>query len=247
MIKVCPVCGKEFEVTESRNSLGKGKYCSLECYNKIHCKDITNKKFNKLTALELKYKKQNYDKNNKKSGNREYWLCKCDCGNEVIVEKFHLVHGQIKSCGCLKGGKLTHGLANTRIYKIWGYIKNRCQNNNNTVYKYYGLRGIKVCEEWQKFEPFYEWAINSGYNEQLTIERIDVNGNYEPNNCTWITQKEQANNKRNNHFITYNNETHTIADWAKLYNISYKMLFKRLKDGWNIERALLTPKIVFKK
>lgn len=131
----------------------------------------------------------------------------------------------------------------TRLYKIWGDMKNRCNNPNNTVFKFYGARNIGVCKEWEQFEPFRDWATNNGYTDELTIDRIDVNGNYEPSNCRWVTMKEQSRNKRNNHFVTYNNETHCLSEWAERYNINYKMLFKRLKSGWSFEKAITTKKL----
>ena len=119
-------------------------------------------------------------------------------------------------------GNYRHGMWGTSIYARWKHIKARCYNSNGKQYKDYGGRGIRVCDEWlENFEPFYEWAINNGYREDLTIDRIDVNGDYEPSNCRWVTAKAQQNNKRSNHFITYNNETHTLTEWAEKYNINF--------------------------
>ena len=105
------------------------------------------------------------------------------------------------------------------------------------------MRGIKICDNWSNdFKAFYDWAVANGYNDNLTIERINVNGNYEPNNCCWILKSEQAKNRRNNNYITYNFETHTIADWAKILNVSYTKLYLRIKRrNWSIERAFNTP------
>ena len=136
-----------------------------------------------------------------------------------------------------------NNLRNHRLYKIWAGIKNRCFNKNLAAYKDYGMRGIKICDNWSNdFKAFYDWAVANGYNDNLTIERINVNGNYEPNNCCWILKSEQAKNRRNNNYITYNFETHTIADWAKILNVSYTKLYLRIKRrNWSIERAFNTP------
>lgn len=243
MIKTCPICGKEFSIALSKINDGKGKYCSLYCYNVAHYKDITNMKFGKLTAIKLHHQKQCFDKNGKKNGTNHYWLCKCDCGNECIVNKYHLLYRRTTSCGCLHRGKTIHNLSNSRIYKIWGDMKNRCSNKNNTAFKFYGERGITVCNEWQDFKNFYDWSINNGYNDNLTIDRINVNGNYEPNNCRWVDINFQQKNKRTNRFIKYNGKTLCLSDWATKYNISYKMLCKRLKDGWDFETAINTKKL----
>lgn len=135
---------------------------------------------------------------------------------------------------CYKGNK--------RLYDIYTTMKQRCYNKNHKKYKHYGGRGIKVCSEWlESYSNFYEWAINNGYSDNLTLDRIDTNGNYEPNNCRWATQKEQQNNKRTNTNITYNGETHNLKQWAEIKGINYKALWKRLHDGWSVERALTTP------
>lgn len=140
-----------------------------------------------------------------------------------------------------------HGATGTKLHNIWRSMRARCYNPNNKGYKNYGGRGIVVCDEWREsFVPFREWAINSGYteehdgrNKKFTIERINVNGNYEPSNCRWATAKEQANNKSCNHIFEYNGEAHTLAEWSDIRNIPYHTLYKRLvKDGWSAEKAL---------
>ena len=121
-------------------------------------------------------------------------------------------------------------------------MKKRCINSSDRLFKYYGGRRITICEEWKNdFQAFYDWAMANGYKDDLTIDRIDVNGNYEPSNCRWANSKLQARNMRNNNFVTYKGETHCLSEWAELYNISYKTFWKRLKKGWEFEKALLTP------
>jgi len=135
-----------------------------------------------------------------------------------------------------------HYLRYTRLYRIWNHIKDRCLNPNSDAFKHYGARNISICSEWkQDISAFYKWAIENGYNDNLTIDRIDNNGNYEPNNCRWVDIKTQANNKRNNHLITYNNETHTLAEWGRITNINPITINKRLSIGWSISKALTTP------
>ena len=169
------------------------------------------------------------------------FLCKCDCGNEVVAGLQMIRQGHRKSCGCIASeGNRTHKdvirkddstkcLSETRIYHIWGAMKRRCNNPKSQSYKDYGGRGIKVCNEWQKFKPFYEWAMENGYTDELTIDRIDVNGNYEPSNCRWATPLEQGSNKRNNRNITYNGITKTLAQWSRETGLSQVVILDRLK------------------
>lgn len=143
------------------------------------------------------------------------WECKCDCGKSIVAIGDLLRRGYYSSCGCQKAKRMhdvafKHGKSNTRLFKIWSCMKQRCYYPGYTDYHCYGGRGIKVCEEWlADFQNFYIWAINSGYKSNLSIDRIDVNGDYSPDNCRWATPKEQANNKTTNHLLTYNGETHT--------------------------------------
>lgn len=125
-----------------------------------------------------------------------------------------------------------HNATGTRIYNIYRGLKNRCYNQNDYHYEWYGSRGITICEEWlNDYKAFENWALNNGYQEHLTIDRIDNNGNYEPSNCRWITHKEQCNNRRTNHLITINGETKNISEWAETVSIDKKVIERRLKKG----------------
>ena len=208
-------------------------------------KDLTNQKFNKLTVIKSTDKRT--------SSGDAIWLCRCDCGNITYVAGGHLKDGHTKSCGCNKKNNLNgsknhfyrHGLYGTRLHKIYHNMKTRCFNPNLFEYKNYGKRGIKISEEWldkeNGFINFYTWAIANGYRDDLTLDRIDVNGNYEPSNCRWATQKEQCNNKRTNVIIEYNGERRTIQEWCEKLNIKYSTLYPRLRRGWSIEKAFTTP------
>ena len=147
----------------------------------------------------------------------------------------------VKSCGCIV--KTQGGFSNTRIFKIFKHLIDRCYNNKDINYKNYGGRGITVCYEWKNnFQEFYNWAIVNGYNENLTIDRIDVNGNYEPNNCRWATMKEQQNNRNNNRKLCYKGKIKTITQWAEYCGLTYRNLFYRLNSGYSIEQAIEKPK-----
>lgn len=177
-----------------------------------------------------------------------YWHCICDCGTKRNVRENSLIQGKSMSCGCYHSDIMKvvgnyntiHGMSNSRLYRIFNHMHNRCYNENDIRYNRYGGRGIYVADEWHKFENFMRWALSNGYKDDLSIDRIDPNGNYCPENCRWAAKSTQSNNKTNNRFYTFNNEIHTIAEWAKVFNIPYKKLWKRLNSGWNIERALTT-------
>lgn len=196
-------------------------------------------RFGRLTVVSLHHIRKHINKNSNRITNKEYYLCKCDCGKEKIIYKYCLGRST-KSCGCLDLEKKTkHGLYGTRIYREWQRIKRRCYYKKDDSYSYYGGRGIAVCDEWKNdFMAFYNWAMANGYRDVLTIDRINNDWNYEPSNCRFITNKEQQRNKRNNHFIEYKGKKLCLSEWAELFNIDVRKLGNRIRRGWNIKRAL---------
>lgn len=203
--------------------------------------DLTGKKFGRLTVLE-----RTDDLIQPSGQHKTQWLCKCDCGNLITVQGCNLKSEHTQSCGCYSQDYPSHTKHNkckTRLYKCWKHIKQRCYDKNSKEYINYGGRGITVCNEWlNDFQVFYDWAMANGYKDDLTIDRIDVNGNYEPSNCRWVTVKVQNNNKRSNRLITYNEKTQTLAQWADELQINYKKLYARIVTfSWNIEKAFNTP------
>lgn len=202
--------------------------------------ELCGKKFGRLTVVSR-------CANN--SLNQTVWKCKCDCGNIAEVVGTNLTSGRIKSFGCYKNDlwierNKKHGMKKTRIYKAWQNMKDRCENLNNKEYLNYGGRGIKICPEWQEFIPFMEWSYANGYDEnakrgECTLDRIDVNGNYEPSNCRWATMKQQANNTRKNINITYNGKTQTLAEWSEELGINYNLLKDRIRNKGGILKKRL--------
>ena len=205
-------------------------------------KDLSGQRFGRLVAIECIGRTNN--------GNAK-WRCQCDCGNTVDVASYSLQCGNTKSCGCLhdevRRARATHGQSRpgqrSRLYRIWATMKTRCYNENQAyAFGKYGAKGIKMCDEWRdSFESFAKWAMESGYNDSLTIDRIDCHGMYCPENCRWATQQEQQNNRSNNHRITYNGETHTLAEWSRILGFGRNVISKRLNRGWTLEQAMTTP------
>lgn len=190
----------------------------------------------------------------RKHGEKVY-RCKCDCGSTVDVISGNLKAYKTKSCGCLriettKYYATKHGKRNTRLYNIYTHMIQRCYNTNNIDYHNYGERGIKICDEWlNEFMNFYNWAIENGYRDELTIDRIDVNGNYEPDNCRWASFYEQSNNKQNSIKVCYKNKKLPLKECIKEFDlkVSYSALRHRLIDlGWTVEEAFYTPKHEYK-
>ena len=200
---------------------------------KINIGDI----FGRLVVIDTEQRKRNQPAS----------LCKCKCGDIKIITNSDLRSNRVNSCGCLKRelitiNNTTHNLKTHRLYSIYNNMKSRCYNSKLKSYKNYGARGIKICDDWlTDFMNFYNWAIDNGYKEGLTLDRIDVNGNYEPSNCRWTTSKVQCNNTRSNVMITIGNDTKTLSNWCEVYNINYKTVRDRIKRNWTIERALSEP------
>ena len=250
-------CGNFINVrtTDLKNNHTQSCGClHKEMLSKAKLIDLTGQVYERLTVI------KRVDDYISPSGDRKVqWLCKCKCGKEVIVTGNNLRKGNSKSCGCynrelLAKINLTHNASNTRLYHIWICMKDRCYNPKNKKYKDYGGRGIIICDEWiNDFEAFANWAYDNGYIEnasrgECTIDRIDVNGNYCQQNCRWVNQKVQTNNKRNNHYITYNGETHTVTEWNNILGYKKGVLSRRIFSGWSIEDAFTKPvKSNFKK
>ena len=209
--------------------------------------DITGKKFGRLTAM--------FYTGERRGGNGRVWRCKCECGNIVDVPIGRLKQGRTKSCGCyqrditreLKKAKafhITHGGSSEHLYGVWAAMKRRCEYPKDKRFKDYGGRGIKVCDRWKNdYATFKEDAIKAGYFESeeygaCTLDRIDVNGDYCPENCRWVGMREQQNNRRNNNLVTYNGETKTVAQWARETGINAGTLYSRIERGWSPAKAL---------
>ena len=206
--------------------------------------DITGEKYGRLTVIGLA--------GGRTKQGRLLWKCKCDCGNMVELAAHTIRSGGTKSCGCLKREydmtvKYRHGGCvggHSRIYNIWHGMIRRCVDPKDSSYKYYGGRGISVCGEWaHDFNAFKDWAYANGYNEdanryECTIDRIENDKGYSPDNCRWVTQEVQSNNKRSNRLLTYNGETLTMRQMSEKYEVPYQVLRERLRHGWNIEDAI---------
>ena len=215
----------------------------------MKCIDLSGQKFGRLTVVE---RRENYI--DPKGKQRSKWRCECECGNIVDVVGSVLKNGHTKSCGCLRketsvAVNRTHGMIDTPIYKEWENMKARCYIKSSSRYHRYGARGITVCDRWRNsFEAFYEDVSKLPHFGECgyTINRIDNDGNYEPNNVEWADKITQANNTSTNHYVTYKGKTQTIAQWAREFHIGSATLLYRLKAGWNIERALTEPAIIGK-
>lgn len=197
--------------------------------------DLTGQRFGRLVVIE---------RADNSADGRARWLCRCDCGQSKTVLGEHLKKGRTKSCGCAKSESSSkrfkkHGGRNSKLYRIWSNMKDRCNNPDCKVYSDYGGRGIKVCKEWiDDFSAFQKWALANGYKEGLTIVRKDNDKGYSPDNCRWTDRKIQGNNKRNCRYITYKGQRKTVAEWSDITGIPHDTLLYRLNHGWETERIL---------
>lgn len=237
------------KIAETRN-LRKGLTQSCGCLHrevisKNKLIDLTGQKFGRLTVLEMSTNQTDGD---------VVWKCRCDCGNYSEVVAGHLKSGHTKSCGCLvkeTTSKVfkTHGMTETRLYRIYKKMYRRCYCSQTKWYENYGGRGITICQEWlgkSGFVNFAKWALSNGYADNLSIDRKDNNKGYSPDNCRWATAKEQANNTRSTVFLTYKGETKPASEWSEITGISQDTLTGRKRRGWTdkdcIERPLRKTK-----
>lgn len=210
----------------SRNNMWENKFGLL-----------IGSKYNRWTILEKYEKKKN---------NRQYFYkCQCDCGGIGIVSASSLRNGRSKSCGCVKNESASkrftkHGMSRERLYHIWNSMIHRCYDKTSKSYPIYGGRGINVCKNWKdSYACFKDWSLNNGHQNDLTIDRINNNEGYFPENCRWITKREQSNNKRNTPMFTYNGKTQSLSFWASELGIKYSILYKRInRMGLSFEEAI---------
>lgn len=198
----------------------------------MNIEDFINKKYGRLLVI-------SYDA---KKGNNHYVNCRCECGNTKSIRLSRLKSGETQSCGCIRIENLEklrqinniekHGKSKEKLYNVYRNIKYRCYNSNCHIYKNYGGKGVKVCDDWlNDFMSFYNWAHSNGYQEGLSIDRIDVNGDYEPSNCRWSDNTTQANNRSNTIYLTHNNKTQSLSTWAKELSIPYATVYSRFSKG----------------
>lgn len=208
-------------------------------------KDLVGQRFGKLTVI----KQAGYTKVNKWGSRYALWLCKCDCGNYCRMDTGTIRRAGNHSCGCLGVEHLkdmaeknvTHGMSGSRLLGCYNGMISRCYRKKDIHYNAYGKRGIVVCDEWKNNkQSFINWALSHGYSDDLTIERVDVNGNYEPSNCTWIPMSEQYNNKRQNIMIEWNGEKHNATYWSRVTGINAGTIRWRYKHGWDVEKIFKT-------
>lgn len=238
-------CGKE--VVRIPYQVINAKWASCGC-SKIHKNEKYSnpnwigQKFNRLTVIGIVRDRD------VSSRSRIRWKLRCDCGKEIVTTPFLVASGDQKSCGCLSAelarNRMTkHGESHTRLFNIWANMRDRCNNAKNKRYDRYGGRGISVCKEWENdYISFANWARENGYKDDLTIDRIDVNGNYEPSNCRWANMKTQQRNRSNNHMVTIDGETKALAEWCEIYGNNLPLVSNRISNmGWDEETAIKTP------
>lgn len=199
-------------------------------------KDLTGQRFGRLVALEVV---------GKSNAHGVLWKCKCDCGNEKNVRSGYLLEGGTTSCGCYRHElnvskmgnsakwKTTHGMTKTPLHRQWCSMRQRCRDPKSTMYHRYGGRGISVCDEWQDFAKFMEWAVSHGWEKGLAIDRINGDGNYCPENCRFVTQRENNRNKANLVYLTVDGVKKLLVDWADETGQPRARLYNRRKYGWS--------------
>lgn len=211
--------------------------------------DLTGKVFGELTVVRFV----------PTDSRRSHWLCRCSCGKEIIAYSGHLKSGHTSSCGNfthrkiktmpeeakqkIREAKTKHNGCNERLYRVWASMLNRCENPNEYAYKWYGAKGIKVCEEWHDYAVFREWAMATGYDEtavshQCSIDRINGDMDYCPDNCRWVDAKAQSNNRKSNVLLTYNGKTQNLKQWSEETGIRYGLLESRWRKGWEVQDIL---------
>lgn len=206
--------------------------------------DLTGRRFGRLYVVEFLGLRKRPD-----GRNYAWFRCICDCGKECEKKGTILTGGKVNSCGCLRreisrNKANHHGYSHTKLYQVWVSMRKRCNNPTDPAYHNYGGRGIGYATEWDDYITFHKWAYEKGYQENvgLTLERIDVNKGYTPDNCCWADRKRQSNNKRNNLCFTIDGVTHTLAEWCEIYNVPYARVDARINSlGWSFEDALFKP------
>lgn len=213
-------------------------------------KDITGRRFGRLIAIEATDKRS--------ISQSIIWKCKCDCGKYAYVPVNSLTTGNTKSCGCFAAERpnvdavTKHGDSKDKseyfgLYRAWVHMKGRCNNPNDAKYHDYGERGIRVCDDWYDYETFKKWAIDNGYDSNLSIDRINNDGDYKPDNCRWADRTTQMNNRRTCHYLDYNGERHTLQEWSNITGLKYTTICHRLQLGWSVEEALSSPPSAIKR
>lgn len=209
-------CGRT--IIACKNNLKTGNTTSCGC--KRRKDDLIGKRFGRLLVIDFDHMSPN---------GKSYWLCECDCGNKTLVNRTHLLDGHVASCGCWNvDSHTTHGMAYTSLHNVWTGMKQRCTNEKHNAYHRYGGRGIYVCDDWKTFENFRDWALTNGYDPTLTIDRKDNSRGYYPENCRWVDNVTQQNNREGCRYITYNDITHTAAEWARIFGVKYPTFLSRL-------------------
>lgn len=206
----------------------------------MNCKINVNDRYGNLTVKRV-YKVNNHT----------FFECVCDCGKKKIVENgYKLYRGNTKSCGCLRGMKCSirnsknakYAKEDNRLVDIWRHMIYRCEKQQNISYKWYGAKGIKVCDEWHDFSNFAKWSKENGYSSQLTIDRIDPSRDYSAENCRWVDYNIQNNNSSHCHYLTFNGKTASLSEWSDITGMPYSTIKSRInKLHWSVEKALTTP------